>query len=153
MSHFWSSFLTYSVHDQSAQSAGLAGNGNFTQEKPSIGISQGGDPNKVTNPVPHPRICAPADISHAFGSREMSLHCGWYSHALCMMCFHSLELPHQFFAPWVLWVCGRRRCCHRKPQEVNWGAPQNSQHTLCESTPVFSSSVFIYLSVGYLSVG
>lgn len=75
MSHVWSSFLNYSVQDQSAQSAGLAGNAISHSEKPSD-ISQGGEPNKVTNPLTHPRTRAPAGIYHAFGSRGMSLHCG-----------------------------------------------------------------------------
>lgn len=66
MSHSWSSFLIYPVHEQSAQSAGLAGNAVSHSEKPSV-FSQGGDPNKVTNPITHPRACAPADIFSCLG--------------------------------------------------------------------------------------
>jgi len=57
-----------SVHDHCAQSVGHAGNAISHSEK-SSGISQGGEQNKVTNPVTYPSAGVPADISHAFGCR------------------------------------------------------------------------------------
>lgn len=127
MSHSWSSFLISPVHEQSAQSAGLAGNAVSHSEKPSV-FSQGGDPNKVTNPITHPRACAPADIFSCLGLQR-SVSSLWVIlpyplHDVPPHFGNSLPvfLPREFSES-----VGKKTTKKPQPHEENWGAPRNRE--------------------------
>lgn len=144
MSHSCSSFLIYPVHEQSAQSAGLAGNAVSHSEKPS-GFSQGGDPNKVTNPITHPRACAPADIFSCLGLQR-SVSSLWV-----ILPYPLRDVPPHFgnslpvFYPVSSLSLWGKKTTKKTPTTWRELGGSTKQGTLCESTPAFSSSGFISL--------